>query len=468
MALFQGYSPAIAQTAYFPQINNGNWQYLIANDLLSFCRLGINGHLGSYPIRPLRLGWYLDYSALGSARFQDRISYFPMLRLAQIGNNYTYSLFDDGQAISASQLQATIAARPGTYWFIGNEPDRRQLQDDIEPEVYARAYHELYHLIKGQDPTAKVVAGTIVQPTPLRLEYLDKVLQNYSQFFHTQMPVDAWAFHNFILNEDADDWGAGIPPGSNATKGIQVDVDETASVEIFKQQVIDFRQWMAARGYRNTPAFLSEFGVLFPNPPYEEFTVDVVNEFMNETFTFLMNSTDPNIGYPGDENRLIQRFAWYSVDDNKSHNGHLFNRFEDPATSRNEMGDNFVNFANAIEERVDFFPISGSVINQTPISAQGTTTVTLEAKIGNSGNLGTAALASVRFYNGDPNNGGVQLGTTRNLSLQGCGEFGAVQTEWPNVTPGNYTLYVQVTTTAGLEADPADDQITFPVTITSN
>lgn len=46
----------------------------------------------------------------------------------------------------------------------------------MEPHIYAAAYHALYYLIKQADPTARVIAGTIVQPTPLRLRYLDMVL----------------------------------------------------------------------------------------------------------------------------------------------------------------------------------------------------------------------------------------------------------------------------------------------------
>lgn len=466
LAFFQGSSPAIAQIAHLPQIKNGDWQFLIANDKLSFCRLGINGHLRSYPIRPLRLGWFLDYGATGVSRPLDRLSYFPMVRLEQIGDGYIFAFSHKGEAVSAGQLQSIIAGRPGTYWFIGNEPDRRQAQDDIEPQVYAKAYHDLYHLIKTQDPTAKVVAGTIVQPTPLRLEYLDKILQSYQASYQVPMPVDAWAFHNFILNEVKGKWGADIPPGSNATVGMQIEADETADIEVFKQQVINFRQWMADRGYRNTPAFLSEFGVLLPEHLYPEFSVEFVNEFMNETFTFLLNATDPNTGYPGDENRLVQRFAWYSMDDNITHNGFLFDRSKAPENARNEMGNNFVNFANSIEERVDFFPVSARVVGN-PNASQGTTTVTLEAIVGNSGNLGTVAQASVRFYNGDPNSGGVQIGKTRNVQLQGCGEQARVQTEWGNVAPGNYTLFVQVSTTPGLEADLGDNQLSFPVNVSN-
>ena len=41
------------------------------------------------------------------------------------------------------------------------------------------AYHELYTLIKGADPTARLAIGGVIQATPLRLEYLTKVWNEY-------------------------------------------------------------------------------------------------------------------------------------------------------------------------------------------------------------------------------------------------------------------------------------------------
>jgi hypothetical protein len=475
IAFWLGASQAKAQFSYLPLLENGH---------LPLCRVGINGHLGSYPIKPLRLGWYLDYGANAASRPHDQLSYFPMLRLEQIGDSYTYATTHDGEAITAGQLQATVAARPGTYWFIGNEPDRKIFQDDVEPQIYARAYHELYYLIKGQDPTAKIVAGAIVQPTPVRLQYLDMVLSSYYQLYQEAMPVDAWAFHNFILNEAScayyEDkvppselgqvcWGADIPPGVDAHDGLRIDVQDNDRVDLFKEQVIRFRQWMADRGYRNTPAFLSEFGILMPQGLFDpDFNSERVNAYMNQTFDFLMNTTDPNIGYPGDNNHLIQRFAWYSVDDNFDHNGFLFDRGLPPESARTAMGDNFVHYVNGINKAVDFFPTNLRLLGAPPLTSAGTTTLTLEATIGNSGNLAVDTPATVRFFNGNPNSGGVQIGSDQTVRLQGCGEQAMVSVDWASVAPGDYTVYVQVQTTAGLELDESDNQSSMAVSFSNN
>ena len=457
--------PAKAQFAYLPVLQNGH---------LPLCRLGINGTLGSYPLKPLRLGWYLDYGAGSGPRPREMLAYYPMLRLDQTGNGgYTYSLSEFGAPITPDELRAHVNTKRGTYWFIGNEPDRIIFQDDIDPNVYAQAYHELYNIIKTQDPSAKIVAGAIVQPTPLRLQYLDIVLNTYSQLYGQPMPVDVWAFHNFILNEASCEvfgpdqcWGAGIPPGVDASEGLRIDAQENDSIELFKQQVIRFRQWMADRGYRNTPAFLSEFGVLIPkNLGYDpEFDETRVNNFMNATFDFLLNTTDPNIGYPGDENRLVQRFAWYSVDDNVDHNGFLFDRNLSPQSARTVMGDNFVNYANSMGRVIDFFPSDLHVVG-TPVVNQGTADVTLEVTVGNTGNLAAEIPATVRFFNGNPNSGGEQIGSDKTVGLQGCGEQGNVSIEWESVPSGNYTVFVQVLATPGAEADQSDNLSSVAVAI---
>jgi hypothetical protein len=371
-----------------------------------------------------------------------------MIRLEQIGSaGYAYSAYADRRDTSPAELKAIIAANPGKHWFIGNEPDRIQYQDDIAPQIYAQAYHDLYALIKAEDPTAKIVAGAIVQPTPVRLQYLDLVVAAYQARYGTPMPVDAWAFHNFILNEvscaaNNDDvnvcWGADIPPGVNATEGMRISVQDTDSIDLFKQQVVRFRQWMADNGYQDTPALLSEFGVLFPSSWYPEFDPPRVNKFMDESFDFLLNMRDPQTGYPADDYRLVQSFAWYSTDDNQTHNGNLF----DPLTrGRTPMGDNFAAYAAAMGNKIDLYPLT---LKRTGVSASGQV---LTAEIANSGNLTELTTAEVRFYHGDPAAGGQLIAAAPLGGISGCGGRETVQVEWTDVAPGDYQVYVVVDST---------------------
>lgn len=414
------------------------------------CRFGVNApqSIAPYDVSPLRVGWYLTYGASATPARPGGIEYQPLITLKQTGpDSYT-------AAPSGAALDAVIAANPGAVWYIGNEPDRRVFQNDMEPQVYARAYHDLYTYIKAADPTARIFAGSIVQPTPVRLKYLDLILDAYRTLYGEQMPVDGWSIHNFILNEASCDyfppsqcWGAEIPPGVDEKEGLRVDVQDNDNFTLFVQQIERFRQWTTDRGYQGVPVYLSEYGVLMPaNYGFiPDFTPERVNAFMNKTFDYLLTASDPVHGDPNDGGRLIQRFSWFSTDETQF-NGRLF----DPDTKqRTPIGDNYAAYTAPIAEAADFYPSRIDVDPTPPILSMTPVTLTLKATLANSGNTLAAYDVTVRFYDGDPNNGGKQIGTDQNVSLAGCGDNKTAQVTWTNVPPGAHPVWVTVTPVDG-------------------
>jgi hypothetical protein len=208
-------------------------------------------------------------------------------------------------------LAAIASANPGSLWLVGNEPDVKW-QDNVEPAPYARLYHEAYVAIKTADPTAQVSIGGVAQPTPLRLRYLDQVLAAYKEQFGAGMPVDVWNVHNFILREERGSWGVDIPPGMPDEWGTLYEIEDSDSLEIFQQQIVDFRQWMARHGYQDRPLIVSEYGILMPED--YGFPPEKVVAFLRGTFDFFLTATDSALGYPDDAYRLVQRWCWYSLD----------------------------------------------------------------------------------------------------------------------------------------------------------
>ena len=411
------------------------------------CRFGVNvvGNIDDFDTPSLRLGWYLDYRAQANPSLPNGAIYTPMIRLQQIWasgqrtDNYTYSP-------AGAALQNAIATNLGATWIIGNEPDRIEVQDDMEPHVYAAAYHELYHLIKTADPTAKIAAGTIVQPTPVRLTYLDKILVAYLDQFGTPMPVDVWNIHNFILNEvsceydDSNCWGAGIPPGVDVGFGEILGIDDNDNIDLFVEQMVRFREWMRARGYGHLPLYLTEYGVLFPED--FGFPPERVNAFMNATFDYMMTAQDPLLGYPGDGYRLVQKWSWFSTND-PGFNGDLYEAVAPYALT--PIGQNFADYTADIPAETDLYPWQLTKQADTIISNGDPVTLTLSAKIANSGNLSVPTGPTlVRFYDGNPQDGGMQIGSDQFVSLGGCGQTAVVSLSWPNITPGVYSVYVWV------------------------
>jgi len=292
---------------------------------------------GSGDVKKLRLGWYVDWG-INESPEPYGIEYMPMVRVKQwkddgAGNPVNCCVgcaylepHSYTTTPSFSEITSYAAAHPGKVWLLGNEIERQDWsysdgscghQDEILPELYATAYHDLYLTIKAADPTAEVSIGGVIQATPLRLEYLTRMWNTYQMVYAAAMPVDVWNVHAFVLREEAGSWGAGIPAGSNETEGMLYDILDTKDFSIVQGHLIAMRQWMKDRGQQNKALIIPEYGVLMPDwiDPAEFSYEDVRDDFMIPSFNFFLTYTDASIGYPADGNRLVQRWNWYSLDD---------------------------------------------------------------------------------------------------------------------------------------------------------
>lgn len=415
-----------------PEIGNAQ------SSQLPLCRFGVGApqDISPFPVQDLRLSWYLDWVANTNSTPPTGMEYMPMVHITQTGlDTYTYTP-------NEAELITKAVNHPGLVWLIGNEPDRRHWQDDVEPHVYARAYHDVYHILKTADPHAQIAAGGIVQPTPVRLLYLDMVLDTYYQLYGTSMPVDIWNIHAFILRERSceyypeDCWGAEIPPGIDWPEGELYEIQDNDNLDIFKQFIQDFRSWMASRGYQDRPLIITEFGVQMPQA--YGFTAERVNAYMNATFDYLRTATGTT-GYPADDYRLVQRWAWYSLTDS-SLNSWLF----DSPTERTAYGDNWAAYVTPIVDYVNLRPMMLWTQPSTPYSTVEPITLTLGATIVNNGNVLFPSSTVVRFYTGTPFIG-QQIGADQMVtSLPGCAATTTVSVTMPNVSPGNHPVYVVV------------------------
>jgi hypothetical protein len=275
-------------------------------------RLGVSlpgGANAAYNLGALQAGWVMDWAARSATALPPGVAYMPTVRMS------------GGQLRpAAATITAVAAARPGSTWLISNEPDVRW-QDNVNPETYARLYHEAYHAIKAGDPTAVVAAGGIAQPTPLRLRYLDLALQTYQAEFGATLPAQAWHIHNYMLREERDSWGVDIPPGIPDNTGVLFSIEDSGNMNAFRAQIYAFRRWMTARGYGGQPLLISEFGV--PMPEDYGFPPERMAEFMRETWQFFLTAADGGLGDPSDGGRLVQRWCWFSLGDSIYATGNL-------------------------------------------------------------------------------------------------------------------------------------------------
>ncbi len=250
----------------------------------------------------------------------------------------TIGISDAGFDLPLDSISRAIENQPGSTWIIGNEPDI-VWQDNIVPERYADIYHQAYTFIKEADSTAQIAPAPVGQPTPLRLAYLDRVLAAYEKQFGQPLPADFWTVHAFILREEAGSWGVGIPPGMTEDRGRLYEIEDHDDLELLRQHIIEFRAWMAERGYQDRPLAVTEFGILHPSD--YGFPPEVVIDFMLGALDIFATAAN-DTGYPADNNRLVQWWIWYSAYDGGDFpTGNLYDPQNDQLTT---IGQAFANY----------------------------------------------------------------------------------------------------------------------------
>lgn len=255
------------------------------------------GTIDKFSTDDLNIGWYYDYHYQVSPSRPNGADYVQVVR--------TYPL-------DWNRLALAVLSNRGSLWLIGNEPENR-FQDARTPSEYAAIYHDLYRFIKRLDPNARLGIGAVTQPTPLRLAWLDQVLASYQSVYGAPIAVDVWNIHVHISREQRGSWGCDIPVGLDATEGELYDVQDADNLDLFASHIIAFRTWMRDHGEQHKPLLVSEFGVL--QPEQLGFLPDRVIAFMHRACDFMLTATDPDLGYAPDGFRLVQRWAWFSLNE---------------------------------------------------------------------------------------------------------------------------------------------------------
>jgi hypothetical protein len=129
------------------------------------------------------------------------------------------------------------------------------------------------------------------------------------------------------------------------------------------------------------------------------------------------------------------------------------------------VGQNFAAHSSAIAGTNDLFPWRLTTNPGTPIHQGAPLTLQLRIEVANSGNLlAPSGPAVVRFYRGDPAQGGTQIGGDQVVNLAGCGDLAEASVTWNGVTAGAHAVYVVVDAANTLsESDEANNKKAFTV-----
>ncbi len=267
-------------------------------------RFGVSGSIKDAPrarSAGLNYGSFISWTTFDTSQLSADVTPWQMVRVSQAG------------IIGGLEpLGVAVRANPGGYFVIGNEPDVG-VQDNTTAPRYAEIYHDAYYYIKSIDPTAQVAIAGVASPTPLRRFYLELVLNHYEQTYGEKMPIDIWTIHVYVLREERDSWGIGIPTGLGGTdQGMLYEIDDHKNADIANQLLTDFRWWLSEKGYRDTPLAITEFGILLPAD--YGFPPEVVSNYMTTLVNYYLNAAG-GTGYPSDGNKLVQWWFWFSIVD---------------------------------------------------------------------------------------------------------------------------------------------------------
>jgi hypothetical protein len=237
---------------------------------------------------------------------------------------------------------------------------------------------------------------------------------------------------------------------------------------------------MRDHGQLNKPLILSEFSILYPYEIDPDgcfladefgqcFDPDRVIDYLNNTFDYLESAAVSGLGYPLDGDRLVQQWAWFSIN-NGSAVGSVSNLLEEDKQSGNlgdltEVGQVFQSRVLGQTSYVNLVPgqMSYPVVFTDPIS--GTADVTLRATVGNNGNMANDIEFEITFYEDEGLSDVIDTVTVPapdpgHQGLSGCAmQEITISVNWPDLTPGGHRYWMKVDSSGAVAEGPPGSQV---------
>ena len=209
----------------------------------------------------------------------------------------------------------------GLRWTIGNEIN---FDDGRTWQEYADQFVGWRDCIKALNPTFEVGTGALVQ--------LNMRTRNIGEFVCVSYddPESAETYFKNYINKIKTDYGNAKlpefvvmhgytpcdPSNTNPTAGSS---PNWVSIDLFKQSVLEHRKVMKEVGLEDRDLIMKEFGPL--NQAFydaqgqlitdPEILDQKLQDYMQQSVDYLATTTNSTYGNPNDENRLVQKWAWY-------------------------------------------------------------------------------------------------------------------------------------------------------------
>jgi hypothetical protein len=222
---------------------------------------------------------------------------------------------------------------------------------------------------------------------------------------------------------------------------------------------------MKDRGYRDSPLLISEYGILFYDGLVESKTAQDNIQFMQGSFDWMLEARDAEIGYPADDNRLVQRWAWFSLDhDDWEMGGALF----DYETYQPfNIGSAYAEYTGDLSPAVDLVAVDARQIGPVPYSPTHPVSVTLEVQVSNAGNVALEEPTTVRFLDAE----GLPIAADQVISppLDGCADVVTLEFLYPDLGPGAHPVRIMVDPENAIsETDEFNNELVYTVLVATD
>jgi hypothetical protein len=229
---------------------------------------------------------------------------------------------------------------------------------------------------------------------------------------------------------------------------------------------------MKAHNQQNKPLILSEFSILYPYNTNNGtcylkdefgncFTPQRVTNFLNASFDFLYNKTDPNLGYPKDEYRLIQQSLWFSMN-NQGGVGNASDLVRNNAFT--QAGQAFHDYVEDLSTTINLYEDG---VNNPVVDTGGNSTVSVKLTVGirNGGNVAPQTNFYVTFYRDADLTSPIGTATITkpgpvNPGMTGCSRMErTAEVTWQNLPPGVHPFWVKIDSTNAVSETSENDNI---------
>lgn len=283
---------------------------------VAFDQAAVNGTIASYDYSRLgRFGWYIDGTSdyPGCPGPLETLNGSVIERITVVGAAGVDTPPPSGSAAAIRQAHPDWYPS-GSVWMIGNEIGydcytRTPYTADVTNFLvrqYAQTYHQWYDQIKQLDPSYRVMLGAIVpgQDTGLRIdttEFLARLFRTYYDLYSEAMPVDVFNLRPYFAGQ-----------GMNVAR-------LKAAVTRFRQNISNVQLAPGVTvDYSDSELWLTAYGVAD-----EAATSEQTCQMLTECTDWLCGRAGDDIfnnqiGLATDDGRLVQRWAWFTLDGNQA------------------------------------------------------------------------------------------------------------------------------------------------------